>query len=103
MGVVEMLNNKRYRNPKTGIGYEDYARVNRSDAIKIGQHVYWPDTPCTEGHVCFRYTSSGHCVVCKRNREKDRAYKKLNGTENYRQKHEALADEIALRKLQDWE
>ena len=42
----------------------------RHDAKQRGDAVYWTGKPCIRGHVAARYTSTGICCVCLKDRNR---------------------------------
>lgn len=80
--------------------------MDKSEALACGYRRYFTGKPCKRGHVCERYTSTGHCVTCmiegararyylnaEDKRAKNRAYyarekDKINkATKRYREEH----------------
>jgi len=42
--------------------------ISRTDAAAAGARFFYTGRPCTRGHDCLRYTSTGNCVECHRAR-----------------------------------
>jgi hypothetical protein len=40
--------------------------LSREQAIELGRKRYFTDSPCPNGHLAERYTSSRQCCVCSR-------------------------------------
>lgn len=38
----------------------------RADAKRLGLLTYFTGHPCKHGHICERYTATGHCLECNR-------------------------------------
>ncbi len=43
---------------------EPKPKYTRQEAKRRGCPRYWNDNPCINGHIDFRRTSNGECVVC---------------------------------------
>lgn len=39
----------------------------RREAAENGQAKYWTERPCKQGHITYRYTSTGSCAACRGN------------------------------------
>ena len=48
------------------------ARGPRYEAMLDGKPSYWTGSPCKNGHISFRMTSTGTCLECRK--ERDRAH-----------------------------
>lgn len=48
------------------------ARGQRFEAKQSGMPHYWTGQPCKSGHVAFRITSTGTCIECRRQRDREK-------------------------------
>jgi hypothetical protein len=60
--VKSRLNFKCIRHPNVPIQHEE--SISRKEALEKGYKMYWNGTPCSNGHISVRYTSSGFCKKC---------------------------------------
>ena len=64
-----------------------YDTTSRKAAKQAGETTYLTGMPCPNGHVAERYTVSGGCVVCAKERSAQRA-------EYYRERYQEKRDQI---------
>jgi len=50
--------------------------ITRAEAIEQGLSVYNSGNPCVHGHVAGRYTANGRCLVCNKQKLKERRNKR---------------------------
>lgn len=50
--------------------------ITRAEAIEQGLSVYNSGNPCVHGHVAGRYTANGRCLVCNKQKLKERRDKR---------------------------
>lgn len=46
---------------------DQYLKVNRREAARMKQPVYWTGLPCVNGHIEFRYVRNYECTRCRVN------------------------------------
>jgi hypothetical protein len=69
-------------------------RVNRSEAITIGQRYYWTGKPCKQGHLSWRHISGG-CRAC----QKDKLSKRLREERGQRPLMMQIDDAVEDKRL----
>lgn len=57
--------------------YESLAKVDKPRAREINQRQFWNGIPCKEGHVWWRHTQNGACVICCRRRGQEYNSRKI--------------------------
>lgn len=67
--------------------------ISRSEAKRIGSHIYFTGEPCKYGHIAYRYVNSGGCSDCI-NPKTDK--KPGPDMAAYHARHEALKDFVEL-------
>lgn len=75
------------------------ARGPRYEAQQKGKKKYMSDKPCKRGHIDFRITSTGSCVVCVRENERARYYANPVKTKlKVKEKYQANAEKLKARR-----
>jgi hypothetical protein len=62
--------------PETRVLGRSYAGTEKlaiEDAKKAGAGLYWPENPCVNGHLTYRYTKTNLCRACVRDRNNIKA------------------------------
>lgn len=81
--------------------------ISRSYAKLAGSRHYFTGTPCVNGHVAIRATTSGHCLQCDRDRAKvrllDPAYRDVHRKLTLEYKRRVLGDPIRKTAIRERE
>ena len=72
--------------------------LSRAAAILLGFRRYYLGTECVNGHISPRKTKTSTCLVCARERLRERHKKRMQDDPDYRVKHNVKAKERRTRK-----
>ena len=76
---------------------EEREIITREEAYARGVVHYFNNIPCFKGHLSYRYTSTGHCVMCNQIKEKLKPKKEPKPKKERKVKNKDAINEYAKK------